>query len=128
MKTALQIAKNRTAKNSKAKEDASAQKPKKWMDPRPANFSEDNPSRKELGGSWPRKTARKGRTEKRERNPNHPKQNRTEQHRARTERIGVTENKREERKRSNAKDPYNSAKKNAVTKNKQLAGRPQQCP
>ena len=29
MKTALQIPKNGTAKNSKAKEDASAQKPKK---------------------------------------------------------------------------------------------------
>ena len=52
MKTALQIAKNRTAKNSKAKEDASAQKPKKWMDPRPANFSEDNPSLLKKRAGW----------------------------------------------------------------------------
>ena len=66
MKTALNIAKNSTAKNSKAKEHARAPKPKKWMDPRPANCSEDNPSRKELGESWPRKRAWKGRTEKRE--------------------------------------------------------------
>ena len=126
MKTALQIPKNGTAKNSKAKEHANAQKPKKWMDPRPANFSEDNPSRKELGGSWPRKTAWKGRTEKRERSPTHPKQNRTEQHQASTEGIVATEKKREERKRSNTKDPYDSAKKNTVTKDKQLGGRPQQ--
>ena len=70
MKTALQISKNMT-KNSKGKEHARAQKPKKWMDPRPSDCSEDNPSRKELGGSWPRKRARKGRTEKRERSPTH---------------------------------------------------------
>ena len=57
-----------------------------------------------------------------------PKQSRTEQHRARTERIVTTGNKREEKKRSNAKDPYNSAKKNTVIKDKQLHGRPQQCP
>ena len=85
-------------------------------------------SRKELGESWPRKRARKGRTEKRERSPTHPKQNRTEQHQASTEGIVATEKKRDERKRSNAKDPYNSAKKNTVTKDKQLGGRPQQCP
>ena len=113
MKTVLQISKTMTAKNSKGKEHARAQKPKKWMDPRPGSCSKDNPSRKELGGSWPRKRARKGRTEKRERSPAHPQQNRTEQHRAGTERIVATENKRQEKKRSKAKDPYNSAKKNS---------------
>ena len=54
--------------------------------------------------------------------------NRTEQHQASTEGIVATEKKREERKRSNTKDPYDSAKKNTVTKDKQLGGRPQQCP
>ena len=124
MKTALQIAKNRTAKYSKAKEHARAQKPNKWMGPRPANCSEDNPLRKELDESWPTKRAWKGRTEKRERSPTHL--NRTVQHRARTERIVATEKKGEEKKHSNAKDPSNSAKNNAVTKDKQLVGRPQQ--
>ena len=64
-----------------------------------ANFSEDNPSRKELGGKERERVAL------RRKEPYSPKQSRTEQHRARTERIVATENKREERKRSNAKDP-----------------------
>ena len=33
MKTALQIAKNRTTKETKAKEQAQAEKANKWMDP-----------------------------------------------------------------------------------------------
>ena len=53
----------------------------------------------------PGKEREKGRTEKRERNPTHPQQNRTEEHRTRTERIVATEKKGEEKKHSNAKDP-----------------------
>ena len=41
--------------------------------------------------------------------------NRTEQHRARIERIVATGNKRQEKKRSNAKDPHKSAKNNTVS-------------
>ena len=52
MKTALQIAKNRTAKYTKAKVHARAQKPKKWIDPRPANCSGDNPSLLKKRAGW----------------------------------------------------------------------------
>ena len=53
IKTALQIAKNETPKDRKAKEQARAQKKaNKRTDPSSANCSEDNPSRKELGGRW----------------------------------------------------------------------------
>ena len=52
MKTALQIVKNGDAEDRKAKEQAWAEKANKWTDPSSANCSEDNPSRKELGGRW----------------------------------------------------------------------------
>ena len=42
MERALEIAKNRSTKNRKAKEQARAEKAKKWMGPRPANCSEDH--------------------------------------------------------------------------------------
>ena len=51
---ALQIAKNRDTEDRKANEQAQAEKGNKWMDPISANCSEDNSSRKELGGRWPR--------------------------------------------------------------------------
>ena len=57
MKTALDIAKNETPKDRKAKEQARAEKANKWTDSSSANSSEDNPSRKELGGRWLRKAA-----------------------------------------------------------------------
>ena len=50
IKTALQIAKNGTSKDRKAKEQARAEKANQWLDPSSLNCSEDNPSRKELGG------------------------------------------------------------------------------
>ncbi len=50
MKTALQIVKNRDPKDRKAKEQARAETANKWLDPSSLNCSEDNPSRKELGG------------------------------------------------------------------------------
>ena len=41
----------------------------------------------------------------------------------------ATEKKREEKKHSNAKEPYESVKKNTVTKDRQLGGTiPQQSP
>ena len=56
--------------------------------------------------------------------------NRSEQHRTTTEWKMVTEKKREEKKHSNAKEPYESAKKKKkVTKDRQLGGTiPQQSP
>ena len=47
---ALQIAKHRTPKDRKAEEQARAEKANNWTDPSSANCSENNPSRKELGG------------------------------------------------------------------------------
>ena len=52
MKTALQIVKNGDTDDSKAKEQARAEKTNKWTDSSSENCSEDNPSRKELGGRW----------------------------------------------------------------------------
>ncbi len=59
MKTSLQIAKNGDTEDRKAKDPARAnnnnnnnKKANNRMDPSSANCSEDNPSRKELGGSW----------------------------------------------------------------------------
>ena len=52
IKTAQEIAKNETPKDRKAKEQARGEKANKWTDPSSANCSEDNPSRKELGGRW----------------------------------------------------------------------------
>jgi len=69
MKTALQIAKNGDSEDRKAKEQARAEKANKWKDPSSANCSQDNPSTKELGGRWLRKTAWKSHTQKRERSP-----------------------------------------------------------
>ena len=43
------MAKNRTPKDRKTKEQALSQKANKWTDSSSANCSEDNPSRKELG-------------------------------------------------------------------------------
>ena len=54
IKTALQIAKNGTSKDRKAKEQALVEKANKWTDQSSANCSEDNPSRKDLGGRWHR--------------------------------------------------------------------------
>ena len=56
--------------------------------------------------------------------------NKREQHRTTTEwKKTVTEKKREEKKHSNTKEPYESAKKNTVTKDRQLGGTiPQQSP
>ncbi len=51
-KTALQVAKKGDPEKRKAKEQARAEKANKWTDLRSANCSEDNPSRKELDGSW----------------------------------------------------------------------------
>ena len=69
IKTALQIAKNGTPKDRKAKEQALADKANNWTDSSSANCSEDNPSRKEMGGRWLRKTVWKIHTQKRERSP-----------------------------------------------------------
>ena len=71
IKTALQIATNGTPKDRKAKEQAQTEKANNWTDPSSANCSEDNYSRKVLGGRWLRKNLRKkkSRTQKRERNP-----------------------------------------------------------
>ena len=52
IKTALEIAKNETTKDRKAKERARAEKANNWTDPSSANCSEHNHSRKELGGRW----------------------------------------------------------------------------
>ena len=52
MKTALQIAKNGDTEDMKVKEQARADKANKWTESSSANYSEDNPSRKELGGRW----------------------------------------------------------------------------
>ena len=52
MKTALQIVKNGDTEDRKVKEQARAEKANKWTDSSSANCSEDNPSRKELGGRW----------------------------------------------------------------------------
>ena len=57
MKTSLEIAKNEIPKDKKAKEQAVAEKTNNWTDSSSANCSENNPSRKELGGRWLRKTA-----------------------------------------------------------------------
>ena len=57
MKTALQIAKNGDPEDRKAKEQARAENANKSTDPSSTNCSEDNPSRKELGARWLRKTA-----------------------------------------------------------------------
>ena len=54
MKTDVQIAKNKDPEVRKAKEQARAKQANKWTDPSYANCSEDNSSRKELGGRWPR--------------------------------------------------------------------------
>ena len=56
---ALKIAKNAHPEDRKAKVQARAEKANKWTDPSSANCSEDNPSRKELGGRWLRKTSEK---------------------------------------------------------------------
>ncbi len=65
----MEIAKNETPKDRKAKEQALAENANKWTDSSSANWSQDNPSRKDLGGRWLRKTAWKGHTQKRERSP-----------------------------------------------------------
>ena len=57
VKTALQIAKNGTPKDRKAKEQARAEKANSWTDPSSANCLEDNHSRKEMGGRWIRKNS-----------------------------------------------------------------------
>ena len=61
MKTALQIVKNGDNEDRKAKEQAKEQaqieKANKWTDSSSADWSEDNPSRKEPGGRWLSKTA-----------------------------------------------------------------------
>ena len=61
MKTDMQIAKNRTAKYSKAKVHARAQKPKsEWVRGlQTAQKTTPHCSRKELGESWPRKEREK---------------------------------------------------------------------
>ena len=66
---ALKIAKNADPEDRKAKEQALAEKSNNWTDPSSANCSEDNPSRKEMGRRWLRKTAWKSHTQKRERSP-----------------------------------------------------------
>ena len=48
----MQIGKNGDTEDRKAKEQALAEKASKWTDPSSAKCSEDNPSRKELGGRW----------------------------------------------------------------------------
>ena len=57
MKTSLEIAKNEIPKHKEAKEQAVAEKTNNSTDSSSANCSENNPSRKELGGRWLRKTA-----------------------------------------------------------------------
>ena len=52
MKTALQIVKNGDTEDRKAKEQSRDEKANKWTDTSSANCSEDNLSRKELGGRW----------------------------------------------------------------------------
>ena len=52
MKTALQIAKNGDTEDRKAKERSRAEKANNWTDPSSANCTEDNLSRKEMGGRW----------------------------------------------------------------------------
>ena len=52
MKKALQIAKNGDPEDRKAKEQARAKKANISTDSSSANCSEENPSRKELGGRW----------------------------------------------------------------------------
>ena len=59
IKTALQIAANGTPKDRKAKEQAQTEEANNWTDPSSANCSEDNYSRKVLGGRWLRKNLRK---------------------------------------------------------------------
>ena len=55
--------------------------------------------------------------------------NKREQYRTTTEWKMVTETKREEKKHSNTKEPYESAKKNTVTKDRHFGGTiPQQSP
>ena len=63
MKTALHIVKNGDPEDTKAKEQDRAEKANKWTDPSSANCSDDNPSRKELGWRWLRKTASKRHTQ-----------------------------------------------------------------
>ena len=53
----MQIVKNGDTEDRKAKEQARAGKGNKGPDPSSANCPADNPSRKELGGRWLRKTA-----------------------------------------------------------------------
>ena len=69
MKTSLEIAKNEIPKDKKDKEQALAEKANNWTDSSSANCSENNPSRKELGERWLRKTAWISHTQMRERNP-----------------------------------------------------------
>ena len=59
MKTALQIAKNGTPKDWKANDQVWAEKANNSTDPSSANCSEDNHSRKELGGRWLKKNSMK---------------------------------------------------------------------
>ena len=60
---------NEPPKDRKAKEQTLAESANKWTGPSSANCSEDNPSRKELGGRWLRKTAWKIHIQKREKSP-----------------------------------------------------------
>ena len=53
----MQIAKNGTPKDRKAKEQVLAENTNKWTDRSSSNWSEDNHSRKELGGRWLRKNS-----------------------------------------------------------------------
>ena len=69
MKTARQIVKNGDSEDTKAKEQARAEKANNWTDPSSANCSEDNLSKKELGWRWLSKTAWKRHTQKTERSP-----------------------------------------------------------
>ena len=48
----MHIAKNETPKDKQVKEQALAETANKWTDSSSENCSEDNPSRKELGGRW----------------------------------------------------------------------------
>ena len=52
MKTALQIVKNGDTEDRKVKEQAGAETADKGTDPSSAKCSEDNRSRKALGGRW----------------------------------------------------------------------------
>ena len=52
MKTDLQIAKNGDPEDRQAIEQGRTENAHKWTDPSSAQCSEDNPSRKELGGKW----------------------------------------------------------------------------